>query len=397
MIRFYKKLIILFSLSLLVPLIANAQGTLTLSPSSGSYKVGESFSVLVNLNSGGESVNASTGQISFDNTRLQVVSLGYSQSIFNLWAENPSFSNSAGTINFSGGLPSPGFTGASGGVLRITFKAKAIGQAPANFLSGSILANDGQGTNIADTLRGALYNINPADTGAKDIIKTEELPVSVAQSNPVEVPIITNWPKELKAGQSLTIEGLGMPLTKISIILEKGTENSVNEYTFSGSDGKFKFTYDKQVETGYYRLWARNVLDNGSTSGLSDPITVEITAPTFIKIGSLVLDYFTIMVTLLFIIILLIIVFIIHWLYSRRSKNKRNVEADEAQEVLHQSFETLKKGLSDYITYLLHEKTPSGIKKRELETRSELKIELDRIEAQIKREIKDINLPPSKK
>src|SRR3989344_6704130 len=137
-------------LCLFVPLSATAQGILSLSPSTGSYRVGESFSVIVNLNTGGESVNASTGQINFDNSKLQVVSLGYSQSIFSLWTDNPSCSNPAGTINFSGGVPSPGFTGASGSILRITFKGKASGQAPVNFLSGSVLANDGQVTNIAD-------------------------------------------------------------------------------------------------------------------------------------------------------------------------------------------------------------------------------------------------------
>src|SRR3989344_7867804 len=126
-------------LCLFVPLSATAQGILSLSPSTGSYRVGESFSVIVNLNTGGESVNASTGQINFDNSKLQVVSLGYSQSIFSLWTDNPSFSNPAGTINFSGGVPSPGFTGASGSILRITFKGKASGQTVLNNFHPSLL------------------------------------------------------------------------------------------------------------------------------------------------------------------------------------------------------------------------------------------------------------------
>ncbi|MBA3732851.1 hypothetical protein H0W91_00560 [Patescibacteria group bacterium] len=391
MIKIDKKIITGLSLLFFtLPVFAFAQANLFLSPSTGSYKVGESFSVLVNLNSGGQSVNAGTGQISFDNARLQVLSLGYSQSIFTLWTDNPSYSNPAGTIYFSGGVPSPGFIGASGGILRITFRAKAIGQAPVNFISGSILANDGQGTNIADGLRGSLYYIEPADSTVPSTVKPPETSPVIDQSKPLEVPTITDWPKKVEAGKTLTIGGLGIPLTKISIIIEKGTEGSVNEYTFSGSDGKFRFTYDKQVESGYYRIWARNVSESGSASGLSDPITVEVTSSSFIRLGGLILNYMTIIITLLSLLLLLLLLLIILWILYRRSKKKKGHEISEAEEMLHTSFDKLRDGLSTYVTYLVSAKTAAGVKRREQKTKDDLKEELDNIEGKIKKEIKDI-------
>ena len=377
-------------LFLFLPFITNAQGTLLLTPSSGSYKLGEVFSILDSINTGGESINASTGQINFDNSKLQVVSLGYSQSIFTLWTEEPSFSNPAGSIKFSGGVPNPGFTGASGGVLRITFKVKTVGQAPVNFLSGSILANNGQGTNIADTLKGALYTLTPSEVFTAEPEVTPKTEAVGTVEKAISTPVITKWPKQLNAGDALTIEGLGYPLTKISVIIQKDTDELISGYTFSGFDGKFRFTYINKVETGYYNVWARNVAEDGNQSGLSDQVTIEVISPTFIRIGSIVLSYATIIITLMSLLLFIILFLLFIWFVYRRKKKKQGDEISEAEHALHASFDTLKDGLAHYVTYLTSTKTPSDIKRREQKTKDELENELENIETKISKEIKDI-------
>ena len=138
-----------------MPLFVHGEANFFLSPTSGDFRMGSTFSVLVSVNSGGAAINAASSQINFDNNKLSVVSVGYSQSIFTLWPGQPSFDNLAGTINFSGGLPSPGFTGSDGALLRITFRPKSTGSASVVFVNGSVLANDGAGTDIAGTPRGA--------------------------------------------------------------------------------------------------------------------------------------------------------------------------------------------------------------------------------------------------
>jgi len=117
-------------------------------PSSGSYEVGKTFSATVYVSSADQAMNAASGVISFPKTQLEVVSLSKTGSIFGLWVQEPSFSNSAGMVNFEGIALNPGFTGASGKLITINFKVKAAGSAALNFSSGSVLANDGQGTNI---------------------------------------------------------------------------------------------------------------------------------------------------------------------------------------------------------------------------------------------------------
>ena len=79
-----------------------------LSPSTGTYAVGDTFSVTVRLNSGGESINAAEGELTFDPNAILVVGISKANSIFSLWTTDPTFSNSEGKIVF-GGAPQPIF------------------------------------------------------------------------------------------------------------------------------------------------------------------------------------------------------------------------------------------------------------------------------------------------
>lgn len=133
---------------------------LYLSPSTGSYLVGAIIPVSINISSSDQSMNAASGIVFFPTDKLEVISLSKSGSIFSLWVQEPSFSNSAGVINFEGIALNPGFTGASGKLITVNFRAKNSGTANLSFSSGSVLANDGQGTNILNNLETAQFNIN---------------------------------------------------------------------------------------------------------------------------------------------------------------------------------------------------------------------------------------------
>lgn len=150
----------LVSVSCLLPWAVWAQkASLYLVPSSGTYTVGNTFLVQVKVNSGGVAINAADGTLIFDVDDLEVKSISKEGSIFSLWVQEPVFSNSLGTINFAGGKPSPGFTGAAGTIINITFKAKTAGTANLIFAQGSVLADDGKGTNILGSLGSASYNL----------------------------------------------------------------------------------------------------------------------------------------------------------------------------------------------------------------------------------------------
>ena len=164
----------LFMILGVLPATAQA-ATLYFSPSSGTHAVGTSFTVSVYVSSADQAMNAASGVISFPSDKLAVESLSKSGSIFSLWVQEPSFSNSAGTINFEGIVLNPGFTGSSGKILSITFKTKVAGNAPFTFSSGSILANDGKGTNILTGLGDANFSIGVVQPGAPEIVTPAEI------------------------------------------------------------------------------------------------------------------------------------------------------------------------------------------------------------------------------
>ena len=158
--------------------------TLSLSPDTGVYTSNNTFSVAVRVNTQGAEINAAEGTLSFNPRELAVVSLNRSGSIFNLWVADPSYSNAAGTISFSGGSPA-GYTGSAGTVMRITFRSLGSGPARVSFTDGSVLANDGQGTNILSTMSGGTYTIQaPSAAPEPEVIEY------VAPPNTPAAPVI---------------------------------------------------------------------------------------------------------------------------------------------------------------------------------------------------------------
>lgn len=154
-------ILISFALFALAPISAHA-ASLNFSPPSGSYGVGTTFSVSVNVESSVQAMNAASGVVSFPWNKLEVVSISKQGSIFSLWPAEPSFSNSQGTISFEGIVLNPGYTGANGKILTITFRARSAGEANISFSSGSVLANDGTGTNILKGLQVAVFTLTSA-------------------------------------------------------------------------------------------------------------------------------------------------------------------------------------------------------------------------------------------
>jgi len=155
----------LLALSLVFASVRSAEAaTMSVTPADGasSFSVGQLFSVTVNASTAsGESLNAVSGTLTYPQALLQPVSVDTSGSIVNFWITQPDISTS-GQVMFEGGVYNPGFSGNQGKIVTILFKAKATGKANLGFASASILANDGQGTNILDHTNPASVQIASA-------------------------------------------------------------------------------------------------------------------------------------------------------------------------------------------------------------------------------------------
>ncbi len=166
---------------------------ISISPSSGSYSSGQSFTVSVQTNPQGKSVNAVEAKMTFDNTKLSVTGVSKTGSVFSLWTTEPTFSNSAGTIDFGGGSPSPFSTKST--LMTITFKVLGEGTGKVSVASASVLAADGLGTDVYTGSTGATYTLSAAavaqpveEEPEKKVEEPEDADATITFGDPPRAP-----------------------------------------------------------------------------------------------------------------------------------------------------------------------------------------------------------------
>ncbi len=134
--------------------------SLYVSPSTGTFTVGSTFTVSFYLNTGGQSVNALQANVIFPPDMLQVVSPTTGTSFVQFWTSQPSYSNGDGTLSFQGAVAAPGINTSAGLIATVTFRVTALGTAVIKFADNSrVLLNDGQGTNVLGQTSGAIYSL----------------------------------------------------------------------------------------------------------------------------------------------------------------------------------------------------------------------------------------------
>ena len=158
----HKTFLLILILAFFVAFSAQSQAaTLYLSPSTGNYTVGTTFSVMVKVNSGGVEINAAEASLTFNPEEIRVVSVSKTNSIFTLWTTEPTFSNTLGKIEFGGGTP-VNYIGTTGRIITIVFRGRKNVDTNVNFISGTVLAADGRGTNVLANMRNGVYTFRPA-------------------------------------------------------------------------------------------------------------------------------------------------------------------------------------------------------------------------------------------
>lgn len=160
----------LFFLGLFGLVISVRAASLYISPASGSFGVGSTFTVTVRTDTQGQSINTTEASISFSTDTLQLVRVTASPTFYLQAPGSPAQGN--GTAYFGGGLPTPGYTGGNGVVGSMTFRALREGPATVSVTSGRVLLNDGQGTDALTGTAGARYTIVPPPVGAPEVSST---------------------------------------------------------------------------------------------------------------------------------------------------------------------------------------------------------------------------------
>lgn len=317
---------------------------LSLSPASGLYSVGDTFSVQVVVSSQDKSINAVSGILNFSADKLQVVSLSKNSSIINFWVVDPAFVNSSGKVSFEGVVLNPGFQSSRGVVLTLHLKAKSIGAASLSYSSASVLANDGQGTDVTAGLAGATFSIKAAQIEPK-ISAPEQAATSTVPESPSSLAL---QPAEILLGTKLGAPAVigtsvyGKSQVILTFVASNGTKIFITG--MADENGEFSIPVPNTLKRGLYTVTAVLVKDDGSHSNPSNEIVI--------KIGSIVSDIgWEIWLTLVLLVVsiaflLLRVFFHVQKIKKVRVSNERHVR--EAENVLYESLNLLRKDITEH-------------------------------------------------
>ena len=303
---------------------AAASAKLYLSPSSGSYKVGTSFTVSVRENSGTEPVNAVQADLSYPGSKLQFVSTSLSGSAFAI---------SAGTSGGNGSVSiALGSTTARTGdqlIAKVTFKVLAGGTSGAvSFAGSSAVLSANTNTNIVSTKTGASFSLvkpttstptptpkptpKPAPTTSpKPSTSTHSSTTSIApQNNPKPVTVPDN--SKVQVSAPATVQTTPTPSKKVSKVeyyLNKKLVATVESAPYNYSVDTTK------LRNGNYTLTSKTYYKDGTTDTKNTALVVK-NPFSMTQLGLQARHYAWL------IIILAIIIVDVIWTLIRRRSNR---------------------------------------------------------------------------
>ena len=328
-----------------------ADSTLFITKPTQMVSVGDTFTIDIKVKSTDKSINAVSGTILFPADMVRMTSISRDNSILNIWTHDPSIQRNQ--LSFEGVILNPGYQGANGQILRVTFEAKRSGVVTLNFKNGSILANDGLGTNIVASLSPTNFTILRAgvlSTIPKPIVM--ETQKATTPSRPLALPVITEYPLSIYSKDSFYLKGKGEPNALTKLAFEEISQKSFGEQfldfvqskkrritdVFVKNDKKGEFEYQSQSNllAGAYNATPFLVDDttNSNKTGLGVQLIVKDN-----KIIKALIVFINILILLIPIIGLIVLIYFIPWYSSRRIrilKRKMGLEEEKIEITEHQ-------------------------------------------------------------
>ena len=204
---------------------------------------------------------------------------------------------------------------------------------------------------------------------------------------PIEAPVITNYPAEITSGDQLFVSGTALPNATINLFVQPRDKAIIKQSGKSDNNGNWFFANKDNLGNGRYIIWAEAINGNGIKSGPSNKISVLVSPPIFTRIGSFVINYFTVLVSLLFLILLIIalVIFII-WLIRKKLKK----ETVEVEQILKVNAEEMKKSINKEFENIGKQATKAAANKEKESARARLLNKIDENTKKSLKEIKDV-------
>ena len=319
--------------------------TLFFSIPSTQVREGQKITVEVKVGSPSESINAVSGVVSYPADLLHVVSLSKDKSIVNLWTEEPKLRSS--NILFEGIILNPGFQGASGTIFQINFEAEKAGVVSLSFNEGSILANDGRGTNILATLGSANFKIAPGQIFYQNGTLAEAPTGKLAA-----LPVITDYSPTVDPANPAFFKGKGEPNALTKIVFKDVSFKSVGEQFIeflqtkkekldevlvkNDAAGLFQYTTSKNLLAGVYNATPFLVDPNANTEKPGLGVQLLVNDSQIVKMLVVVINVLGLLIP---VVGLGVIIYFIPWYSWRRMrvlKKKLGLEEEKLDITGHQ-------------------------------------------------------------
>lgn len=201
-----------------------------------SVQEGDIVTVSIRVKDKNEPINAVSGVVSFPENLLKVVSISKEKSLITLWTQEPKIER--GRIPFEGVVLNPGFQGDNGLVFQVTFKAKNTGQVNLSFAEGSVLANDGLGTNVLSFLSGTNFRITGASIKPGLSLPQNSIVQIPTKNKIVKLPVITNFSMATTVKTTFFLFGKGEPNALTKIVFRDISTKSLGEKFVASVDTK---------------------------------------------------------------------------------------------------------------------------------------------------------------
>ena len=370
------KITILFLLLVLSPMVANA-ASMSVSPATGSFEVGDRLTLRIVISSNA-SFNAVSGVLSYPSI-FTVDSVSKTGSVLNFWVTEPVVLKNSGTIKFEG-VALGGYLQSSGTVITMNLRAVKAGSGTFSFQSGQILANDGEGTDITGNLIGATLSViegttvpptKPSVTAPVEEVE-EEIPQPKPTLNAPEIVFKSKFSDQEILGKS------DYPNTQALVTFMAADGSKVFIVDATDSSGEFSVLIPSSLKRGSYSVSAVIVKPDKTNSDTSNII--------IIKIGSIFSDITKEIWVLIGLLAATILYLLVRtYFHFKKDKNIHKVikkEIDQAEDVLHKSFDILREDVIDYDNKKL---TPTEHKRM-----TEFRKDIDSAEKVITKELDDV-------
>ncbi|MCC7436522.1 hypothetical protein IT402_01450 [Candidatus Nomurabacteria bacterium] len=316
--------------------------------------VGESFNVSIFVNSPSQAINAVSGVIGVSGG-VTFSKINRESNIINFWTSDPKIVGNQ--IRFEGIVLNPGYQGNNGFIFSASMVARKEGVATLSFSEGSILANDGLGSNVIDYLSSLAIKIkvpsikvDPIPQSPIAIITTDEV-----TGKKVALPVITDYPESIDHASRAYIRGKGEPnaLTKLTFkdvsvkslgeqfidSLQPKKNKPTEALIKNDEDGFFQYLSAENLVAGAYNITPFLVDEEQQTQKPGFGARILVNNSPLVKWLVVLINVLALLIP---VVCLLIIIYFIPW-YSRLRMKILNHKIQLEDEQLKLSEKEIKK------------------------------------------------------